>query len=591
MSEARDHRDTLHLILRAQRGDTDSASRVAALATDKVFAYLYRIGLDYHLAEDLCQETMVRFTEYLPKLKIKDEHALWAWLYRTAYSRFQQHGRDATRKKRGGSTVIHSDLVNSVASDTHGAFNTVAHKELTQTVWKAMGTLKPRYRQVLTLRCFDQLSYAQIAAVTGGSRIQAKVLFFRAKQSLKGQLVRHGLTRSHLLSALGVFAAATAGPGKQATAAASVTATSTQVGLGTVLIGTVATKLGTAVTATALAGTIAVCTVVPAILPQHTIHRTPGGLPQEIYKRLHDRVRSSASRFDLLNVATVYDANTVMTASYGSRRYLDAALPLLGANPVTATLCLCMVRDGVIRGLDDPIRQYSDRFADCMPARYKDTDLTFRHLLAHTSGLPEGSSYAMRPIWQAGTLNLDAAPGTQFRMSAAGFAVLETLLEDLSGRTFDELLDQYIAAPIEADSFKAIRPQDPNVAGVLCSVTDLARFFAHFLQGRYIPGDLIRQEVWHPQIMDYYGLGWSIMRRPDSPLPIIVSGHHAWDIYEVYYNLQPCGRLAAILMIQKKSPRQSMPNMMQMCLDLIGIMGDQHKLDMGGPHEEQWMIP
>ena len=95
--------------------------------------------------------------------------------------------------------MVHSDLANAASADAPGALDTAMHKELTQTIWKAMGRLKPRYRQVLTLRCFYQLSYAQIAAITGGSRLQAKVLFFRAKQSLKGQLVRHGLTKSHLL--------------------------------------------------------------------------------------------------------------------------------------------------------------------------------------------------------------------------------------------------------------------------------------------------------------------------------------------------------------------------------------------------------
>jgi hypothetical protein len=120
--------------------------------------------------------------------------------------------------------------------------NSLLQKELSRVVLKAMGQLKSDYRNVLALRCFDQMSYAQIAAITGGTEMQARLLFFRAKHSLKKQLAQNGLKKEHLLPALGLFGAITASSTKPASAAVVVSSSAAKVGVAAAVVGTVTSK-------------------------------------------------------------------------------------------------------------------------------------------------------------------------------------------------------------------------------------------------------------------------------------------------------------------------------------------------------------
>jgi ABC-type multidrug transport system fused ATPase/permease subunit len=118
-----------------------------------------------------------------------------------------------------------------------------------------MARLKFAYRNVLILRCFEQLSYAEIAGLMGCKELRARVLFFRAKHSLKQQLARRGFSKTLLLIALGFFGVITT-PTKAASAAGAVSAASLDVGFLATLVGAAGTRLGisimTAITALAL---------------------------------------------------------------------------------------------------------------------------------------------------------------------------------------------------------------------------------------------------------------------------------------------------------------------------------------------------
>ncbi|MEN6424849.1 MAG: sigma-70 family RNA polymerase sigma factor [Phycisphaerales bacterium] len=575
----------LETIQRAQRGDRECVARVMEQASARVVGYLHRISLDRHLAEDLCQETMIRLLEYLPRITIKDEAAFWAWLYRTAFSRLRQYHRDQVRHRRHCEIHSQSALAEAAAVDDGTIFEQIARNELAQTVWKAIGVLKLHHRQVLTLRCLESLSYAQIATITGGTRLQAKIRFFRAKQSLRRQLLRQGLTKGHLLPALAVFAAVTAGPGRRA---AGVTGASLQVGTGAALIGMAATKMGVAVITTVVAGALTVSSVASSGAAGPAIRAGPAVLSRDTIRRIDRRIEADARHFNFINAGFLYDANVVMAASYGAGAGLDAVLPLRGPNPITSTLCLQLLEDKTIKDLDDPITQYTRRFADCMPARYAGAPVTFRHLLAHTSGLPESGNGGF--LGRDGRLRIESTPGSRYRRSEAGYALVETLLEDITGKRLDELIQVRIAAPIEATSFKTLAPNDPAIAGVECTITDLTRFLGYLLQGKYVSGGLLRAEVGSPQDSSFHGLGCSLIASAEDGLSLIWD-HGTWGLHDCYYALQPCGRLGFVVLSQKKALDQWPTDHLQTLLDLLAILGECHTQDRGGPHQPLWDIP
>jgi len=237
--------EIVQLIRQAQLGNRQSMSELAQLAEGRLFAYIYRLTLNYDLAQDLLQETLLHMVESLKDLKHVEQ--FWAWLFRIAMSEAQHYFRD--RKKKH--TVQISDfskgrLSEYTSGDFNDGLNYLMRRELSETVFQAMTKLKLMYRNVLILRCFEQMSYAEIADLMGYKEIRARILFFRARRLLKKQLSHRGFGGELLLVALGLFGLLTA-PAKAAPAAGMVTASLLNVGFAATFIGAVSTKLGIAI--------------------------------------------------------------------------------------------------------------------------------------------------------------------------------------------------------------------------------------------------------------------------------------------------------------------------------------------------------
>ena len=237
--------DYIEIIKQAQLGSRDSMSRLAEQARGKVFVYIYRVTLDYHLAEELSQETILEMLKSLKRLKIESVNAFWAWLYRTALGKIQHHFRNQGSRRIERKTVFNGwELLKSAPKDNKGGLEALLQKELSQIVLKAMGQMKVDYRNVLTLRCFDEMSYAEIASVTGGTEMQAMVQFFRAKQSLKKQLAQNGFGKEHFLSALALFGSITGFSNKSASVAITVNSAAVKVSIPAAALGTLTSKSG-----------------------------------------------------------------------------------------------------------------------------------------------------------------------------------------------------------------------------------------------------------------------------------------------------------------------------------------------------------
>jgi RNA polymerase sigma factor (sigma-70 family) len=154
----------------------------------------------------------------------------WSWLFRTALGNVQHYYRDLARAQRIELSAGSRDRLSKyLAQDHDDGLNRLMRKELSEAVVRAMGQLTLTYRSVLVLRCFEQMSYAEIAEMMGCKELRARVLFFRAKRSLSRQLARRGFGAGLLLAALGLFGTLTASA-DSAPAAGTVTAATLHVG-------------------------------------------------------------------------------------------------------------------------------------------------------------------------------------------------------------------------------------------------------------------------------------------------------------------------------------------------------------------------
>ncbi len=146
---------------------------------------------------------------------------------------------------------------------------------------------------------------------------------------------------------------------------------------------------------------------------------------------------------------------------------------------VTAWGVMKLVEDGAV-DLDAPIETYLTRWS--LPASEFDrTGVTVRRLLSHTAGLTDGLGYEGFPpgtdvqpleasLDQAadamagadGRTRIGLEPGSEWRYSGGGYALLQLLIEEVSGQPFARYMSERVLTPLGmADSTFEITPPDP----------------------------------------------------------------------------------------------------------------------------------
>ncbi|MHC4474463.1 MAG: RNA polymerase sigma factor [Planctomycetota bacterium] len=255
--------DYVRLVRQAQRGDKSGFEHLSKAVEQRLRVNVYRATLDANLTHDIVQETMLEMLKVLNELREADR--FWPWLYKIAINKIRLHHRKkADRKAVPLSTAPDADR----CDDRQDAMADMISRELKETVANAMRQLKAEHRTVLTLRCYDEMSYLQIAESMGSTEFAAQRLFARAKRALKRQLARQGFGKGSLLMALVVFGKMTA-PTEAAAAEVSVTSAATKIGLAAALTGALASK--TTVVTVAAAGVLGVGVLVATSGPEAAV--------------------------------------------------------------------------------------------------------------------------------------------------------------------------------------------------------------------------------------------------------------------------------------------------------------------------------
>lgn len=212
----------------------------------------------------------------------------------------------------------------------------------------------------------------------------------------------------------------------------------------------------------------------------------------------------------------------------------------------TAAAILLLAEDGVV-GLDDRVRKWLPTLPEA------DAGITIRHLLTHTSGLIDYESLMPADLdvqlRDADVLELQEqesglyfTPGTRYRYSNGGYALLALIVERASGQTFQSFLKQRIFLPLGMTNTLAYVQAGPPVperayghslidgrwtrtdqsltsavlgdGGIYSSIDDLAKWDAALYDDRLL-SDGSRRLAFTPwtktDVPDVeYGFGWRI---------------------------------------------------------------------------------
>jgi RNA polymerase sigma-70 factor (ECF subfamily) len=236
--------------------------QLAEVAEPRLLTYIFRLTLSQDISEELCQKTLLKMVQSLETLKNVDK--FWYWLLRHAMGEVQHYYRDQKRRHEVEFEALNREYFKQyVARNHHDGLDQSARVELSETIYEAIAHLKFTYRSILVLRCYEELSFAEIAQLMNCKEFGARVLFYRAKHALRQHLTRHGFGKEMLLTGLGLFGILTL-PTKATSTACSVNTASLNVGVIAVLVGSLGTRLGIAIITT-------VSAILAAITFQHLI--------------------------------------------------------------------------------------------------------------------------------------------------------------------------------------------------------------------------------------------------------------------------------------------------------------------------------
>lgn len=171
-------------------GDEEGLAEIIREYKDGMMLFINGIVCDLDVAEDIVEDTFVKLVVKRPHFHNKSKFK--TWLYKIAQNMAHDYLRKISKNKN-----VHMDdvLINTIADN----YNLVEEfeksyfqEEMKMSLNKALKELNSEYRQVVHLIYFEDFTNSQVATIMKKSNRQIENILYRAKRSLKKELLNGG---------------------------------------------------------------------------------------------------------------------------------------------------------------------------------------------------------------------------------------------------------------------------------------------------------------------------------------------------------------------------------------------------------------
>ncbi|MFC1476937.1 RNA polymerase sigma factor [candidate division KSB1 bacterium] len=176
------------LVRRVKRGDLSAFDKLVALYQQRLYYTVIRIVLHHEDANDVVQDTFIKAFRNLDTFK--EEYRFYTWLYRIAVNTALNHIHHR-RYKEDSLEGMYEEKRFDPKTKQDVEEETV-QSEMLLRVRKALASIPPDMRSVLTLRVYDDLSYQEIADILEISIGTVMSRLHRARNLLREQMVKSG---------------------------------------------------------------------------------------------------------------------------------------------------------------------------------------------------------------------------------------------------------------------------------------------------------------------------------------------------------------------------------------------------------------
>ena len=165
-------------------GDESGLTEVIETYKDPLILFLNGYVHDFSSAEELCEEVFFRLA--VKKPHFAGESAFSTWLFSIG----RNLALDLLRKQARHPSA---EVPDTVAASEKSVEDILLSEENKRALYRALDTLSPEEKSILTLIYFAGLKPGEAARAMRKSRKQGENLIYRAKQKLKQELTREGI--------------------------------------------------------------------------------------------------------------------------------------------------------------------------------------------------------------------------------------------------------------------------------------------------------------------------------------------------------------------------------------------------------------
>ncbi|MYB66550.1 sigma-70 family RNA polymerase sigma factor [Candidatus Poribacteria bacterium] len=182
------------LIQRVLDGDDTAFSVLVEKYQKSVHALAWRKTGDFHIAEDITQETFLKAYQNLSKLKVSQSFASWLYVIATNHSKTwlsKQHLQTQSLEDTDNSELEKATYSSYVSAENER----VSVEAQREAVKKLLAKLQESDRTVITLYYLGGMTYEEISKFLGVSVSAIKNRLYRARQFLKKEepMIREAL--------------------------------------------------------------------------------------------------------------------------------------------------------------------------------------------------------------------------------------------------------------------------------------------------------------------------------------------------------------------------------------------------------------
>jgi RNA polymerase sigma-70 factor (ECF subfamily) len=176
------------LLDQARSGSPEALNHLYERCAGRLLAFIrLRLGRDLRSrleSRDILHATLLKSLSHVSELKAAETRSVMAWLARIAEHEIQDCADFHHRQRRDAAREMPIEDDAPLPALTRSALSRVILGEQAEQLEAALDVLSPDHREVILLRKFEELSFAEIGQRLGKSEDACRMLLARAMTAL-----------------------------------------------------------------------------------------------------------------------------------------------------------------------------------------------------------------------------------------------------------------------------------------------------------------------------------------------------------------------------------------------------------------------